>query len=188
MGEDGFSIVEMAAAAALTLTITAIALALIDPLHAAFAAQSEAADMQQRLRVGAGTVSGGLMIAGAGPSRGALAGSLGHYFAPVLPYRRGTNRDDPPGSFRTDTITLISVPATFAQTTLATVGPGAASGYVGVNSGAGCPSGDLRCGFKNGMSVLIFDASGAYDTFSIADVQANTLQIESTGRNLTRTD
>ena len=187
MREDGFTIVEMAAAAALTLTIIAIALALVDPLQAAFAAQSEAADMQQRLRVGAGTLSGGLVVAGAGPSRGLLAGPLGHYFAPVLPYRRGTNHDDPPGSFRTDTITLISVPATVAQTTLATVGPGAVSGSVGLNSGAGCPSGDLRCGFKTGMTVLIFDASGAYDMFSIAGVEENTLQIESAGRNLTRT-
>ena len=43
MGEDGFSIVEMAAAAALTLTVIAVAFALVDPLQAAFAAQSEAA-------------------------------------------------------------------------------------------------------------------------------------------------
>ena len=89
--------------------------------------------MQQRLRVAAGTLYNDLVMAGAGPSRGANTGSLGHYFAPVLPYRQGTNHDDPPGSFRTDTITLMYVPPTFAQTTLATGGPGAVSADIGVN-------------------------------------------------------
>ena len=84
--------------------------------------------MQQRLRAAAGTLYKDLVMAGAGPSRGANTGSLGYYFAPVLPFRQGTSHDDPPGSFRTDTITLMYVPPTFAQTTLATAGPGAAVG------------------------------------------------------------
>ena len=53
MGQRGFSLIEMAAATALTLTVTAVAFALIDPAQAGFAAQLEAADMQQRLRVAA---------------------------------------------------------------------------------------------------------------------------------------
>jgi hypothetical protein len=48
--------------------------------------------------------------------------------------------------------------------------------------------GDARCGFKEGMSILIFDPGGAYDTFSIADVEGDVLRVESTGGRLTRTD
>lgn len=191
MGQRGFSLVEMAAAAALALSVAAVAFALIEPVQAGFAAQLEAPDVQQRVRAAAGALYDDLLMAGAGPSRGANAGSLGYYFAPVLPYRHGTGHDDPPGSFRTDTLTLIYVPPTFAQTTLATVGPGAVSADIGVNVGPGCPSGDVLCGFKEGMSVLLFDpsdASGAYDTFSITDAQANVLHVERTGGSLTRSD
>jgi hypothetical protein len=186
--QHGFTTIEMAVASALTLIITAVAIRLVDPLHAGFAARSEAVDMQQRLRVAAGTLYTDFVMAGAGPSRGPNTGSLVHFFAPVLPYRHGTNRDDAPGSFLTKTITLIYVPPTFAQTTLATVGPNAAAADIGVNSGTGCPQGDALCGFREGMSILIFDASGAFDTFSIADAQANVLHVESTGSSLTRTD
>jgi hypothetical protein len=188
MGQRGFSLIEAIAATALTLAITAVAFALIDPVQTGFAAQPEAADMQQRLRVAAGTLHKDLAMAGAGPSRGANTGSLGYYFAPVLPYRLGTNHDDPPGSFRTDTITLMFVPPTFAQTTLAAEGPGAVPADIGVNIGAGCPSGDALCGFQDGMSILIFDAAGVYDTFSITEVQDNLLHVERTGGSLTQTN
>ena len=191
MGQSGFSLIEMAAATALTLAVTAVAFAVIDPAQAGFAAQLEAPDMQQRLRAASGSLYKELVMAGAGPSRGAGAGSLGYHFAPVLPFRVGTSHDDPPGSFRTDTITLIYVPPTFAQTTLATAGPGAAVADIGVRTGPGCPTGDVLCGFKEGMSALIFDAgdgSGAYDTFAITDAQLNVLHVERMGGSLTRTD
>ena len=188
MREQGFSVIEMAVAAALTLTISAVALALLDPVQVGFAAQPEAADMQQRLRVAAGALYNDLAMAGAGASRGGNSGSLGRYFAPVLPYRQGTSHDDPPGSFRTNAITLMFVPPTVAQTTLATAGPVAVSADIGVNIVAGCPSGDPLCGFKQGMSLLLFDAAASYDIFTIADVQPATLSIERTGGSLTRTD
>ena len=56
MGPRGFSVLEAVVAMALTLTITAVAIALVDPSQAAFAAELERADMQQRLRVAAGTL------------------------------------------------------------------------------------------------------------------------------------
>ena len=58
-------------------------------------------------------------MAGAGAYAGGRQGPLIHYFAPVLPFHQGLTADDAPGTFRTDTISLISVPATAAQTTLA---------------------------------------------------------------------
>lgn len=188
MRQDGFSILETVIGMALMLTITGVAIALVDPGRASFAAQLESTDMQQRLRVAAGALYKDLVMAGAGAYQGANRGSLAHYFAPMLPYRKGTNRDDPVGTFKTDTITLMYVPPTVAQTTLATSGPSMVSAEIGVNWVAGCPVGDASCGFKNGMTVLVHDASGDYDTFTIADVQANVLHVQSTGSTLTYTD
>ena len=145
--------------------------------------------MQQRLRVAAGTLykrsgdGGRRRLSGREPRLRSR-----YYFAPVLPYRQGTNHDDPAGTFRTDTITVMYVPPTVAQTTLATSGPGGVSADIGVNWVAGCPAGDAACGFKNGMTVLLYDASGDYDTFTITNVQSNVLHVERTGGTLTSTD
>ena len=38
--------------------------------------------------------------------------------------------------------------------------------------------GDLACGFQTDASVLVFDASGRYATFSIADVSGPTLTLQ----------
>ncbi len=188
MGQRGFSILEAAVAMALVLVITAVAISLIEPNQAAFAAELERADLQQRLRVAAGTLYKDLVMAGAGAYQGANRGSLAHYFAPILPYRQGTNHDDPAGTFKTDTITVMYVPPTVAQTTLATNGPGAVSSDIGVNWAAGCPAGDPGCGFKSGMTVLLYDASGDYDTFAIANVQSSVLHVQRAGSTLTYAD
>jgi Tfp pilus assembly protein PilW len=188
MRESGFSIVETVIAMALMLTLTAIAIALVDPGEASFAARLESADMQQRLRVAAGTLYKDLVMAGAGAYQSANRGSLSHYFAAVLPYRQGTNHDDAGGTFKTDTITLMYVPSTAAQTTLASSGPSVVSADVRVNWAAGCPVGDAACGFKNGMTVLLYDAEGDYDTFSITNIQSNMLHLQRTGGNLTYTE
>jgi hypothetical protein len=79
------------------------------------------------------------------------------------------------------------VPPTVAQTTLAANGPSVVSADVDVNWEAGCPTGDAACGFKSGMTVLLYDAAGDYDTFSITNVQSSTLQLQRTGGTLTYT-
>jgi hypothetical protein len=182
---------------ALLLTITGVAIALVEPGRASFATQLESADMQQRLRVAAGALYRDLVMAGAGSYQSANRGSLPHYFAAILPYRQGTNHDDPAGTFKTDTITVMQVPTTVAQTTVAafstfsiggTNGPHVVSADIGVNMDAGCPSGDAACGFKKGMTVLLFDRSGDYDTFTIANVQSNVLRVERTGGSLMYAD
>jgi prepilin-type N-terminal cleavage/methylation domain-containing protein len=185
MRQNGFSILEMVVSMALMLIMAGVAIALVDPGRASFAAQLEGADMQQRLRVASGAIYKDLLMAGAGAYQSANKGALSHYFAPILPYRQGTNNDDPAGTFKTDTITLMYVPPTAAQTTLATSGPGVASAPIGVNWVAGCPAWDAACGFKNGMTALLFDANGVYDTFTITNVQSNVLQVERTSGTLT---
>ena len=185
MGQRGFSFLEAVVAMALILAITAVAIALVSPSEAGFAAELERADMQQRVRVAAGTLYNDLVMAGAGTSRGPNTGPFRYYFASILPYRQGTNHDDPTGTFKTDTITVMYVPPTVAQTTLATNGPGAIAGDIGVNSASGCPLGDAACGFKTGMNVLLHDTGGMYDTFTVTNVQANVLHVQRTGGSLT---
>ena len=195
MRQHGFSVLEAVVAMALILTVTAVAVALVDPARATFAPQLETADMQQRLRVAAGALYKDLVMAGAGAYQGAHRGPLVRYFAPILPYRRGTDHDDPAETFRTDTITVMYVPPTMAQTTQAAsaTATGAASGRqvsadIHVNSGPGCPQGDAACGFRSGMTVLLYDASGDYGTFRITKVQSNVLHADRTGATLTSAD
>jgi hypothetical protein len=185
MEQRGFSIFEVVVAIALMLTVTAAVLALVDQSQTGFAAQLESADMQQRLRVAAATLYKDVVMAGAGGYQGANRGPLTYYFAPVLPYRQGTSHDDPAGTFKTDTITLMFVPPTVAQTILATNGPSVVSADIGVSRVPGCPLGDAACGFKPGMTVLVHDASGDYDTFTITSVQSSLLHVQRTGRTLT---
>jgi hypothetical protein len=79
------------------------------------------------------------------------------------------------------------VPATAAQTSLSTKGPSLNSSEIGVNAESGCPSGDPLCGFKEGMTVMIYDDSGNYDTFEITNVQANALHLQHKNDKLTYT-
>jgi hypothetical protein len=188
MRQDGYSMLETVVAMALLLTVAAVTVSLRDASQASFAVEAEAADMHQRLRVAAGTLSKDLLMAGAGVYQGVNKGPLAYYFAPVLPYRRGTKRDDPSGIFRADAITLMYIPSTVAQTTLATNGPSGVSADIGVNGDAGCPVGDAVCGFNNGMTVLLFDSSGDYDPFTITNIQSNLLHVDSASGNLTRTN
>jgi prepilin-type N-terminal cleavage/methylation domain-containing protein len=188
MRQHGFSIVEMIVAIALMVTIAGVAIALVDPARARFVTQLESTDMQQRLRVAAGVLYKDLVMAGAGAYQSGNRGPLSRYFAAVLPYRQGTNHDDPAGTFKTDTITVMYVPSTAAQTTLATSGPRTISADIGVNNVPGCPADDPACGFKNGMAALFYDAAGDYDTFTVTDVQSNLLHVERGGRTLTYGD
>jgi type II secretory pathway pseudopilin PulG len=184
---SGFSLIETIVAMALTLLISAIILALVDQARASFALQPDAADLQQRVRVAADALYRDTVMAGAGVSQGVNTGPLVDYFAPVLPYRHGTNRDDPPGTFKTDTVTVMYVPQTVAQTTLAGAGPADVTADIGVARGPGCPELDDVCGFRAGMTMLMHDGRGAYETFTVIGVQPSGLHIERAAGALTHT-
>src|SRR5258706_8839736 len=96
-GRNGFTIVELLISTAITMAVVAAIFALLNPAQGMFAAQPEAMEMQQRLRVGLDALTRDLMMAGAGTYSGSASGSLGAYFAPVLPYRVGAVAADPPG-------------------------------------------------------------------------------------------
>ena len=172
----------------LMLVVTAGIFSLMNPAQGNFSAEPEISDMQQRLRVGADQLYKDLVMAGNGAYQGSLHGSLLYFFTPVMPFRQGTVSDDPPGTFKTDTITLMYVPPTYAQTSLATHGPSLNSAEIGVNQEPGCPSGDPLCGFKTGMTVLMYDDSGNFDVFSITNVQGSALHLQHNSDNLTYTN
>lgn len=172
----GFTLSEMLIAVAIMVAVTAAIFSLIDPAHGTFAAQPELSDMQQRIRVGVDALHKDLLMAGAGMSSGSAAGSLVSYFAPLMPYRVGGNSADPAGSFETRAMSVLYVPATASQTTIRD--PMAShSGLVTVNLPPGCPVGDDSCGFREGMSVLIFDDAGAFDVFKLRARRGSTFQV-----------
>ena len=104
--QDGFSIVELVIALGLTATTLALVFSAVRPAGGLFASGGEAADVQQRLRAAADALSRDLLNAGGGPAWGDSAGPLLSSIAPVLPYRH-TSGGDPPGTFRTDAVTLL---------------------------------------------------------------------------------
>ena len=152
--------------------------------------------MQQRMRIGVDTLYKDLVMAGAGTYSGAAVGTLGNYAAAILPDREGSLSEDPPGTFKcttpfclsrggSDTMTVMYVPATSAQTTIRNGMP-VQSGEIKVNKQPGCPPKDDLCGFETGMTVLIFDDSGAYDTFQVTNVQDDALHLQHRGQALSK--
>lgn len=179
---SGFSIVEVLMATSLLLMIVAAAFGALRPAQGAFAVQPERAEMEQRLRAAVEAISRDLKAAGAGLSQGERPGPLSDALPPVLPFRQGRRSPDPPGRVRTDLITVLRVAGSPAQTTLAQ--PLAArSSPAQVTAGPGCPPGDPSCGFRRGMDVVVFDDTGAYDSFTIAAVQAATLTLQHNTRD-----
>jgi hypothetical protein len=175
--EGGFTLVELIVASGLTLCIAAAIFAAVHPAEGVFSVQSEAADMQQRLRVAAAALSRDLAAAGAGIDTG--GSPLIEYFPPLLPYRPGRTGADPAGTFRTDAMTLMYVPSLTAQTRTSTAVPARATA-VEVNTTAGCPVTDSSCGLSAAATVLIFDETGSFDRFRVAAVDGARLVLEHT--------
>jgi type II secretory pathway pseudopilin PulG len=92
----GFSIVELLIASAMTMAVVGAILAAVNPAQLMFRAQGDAADLHQRLRAAADTMSADV--------RAAMA---------VRPYRVGATRDDAAIGvyYRTDTLTVLGVPS-----------------------------------------------------------------------------
>ena len=176
--ERGFTVVEMLIATTIMMTVTGAIFSILDPAQGMFKAQPEVSDMQQRMRVGVDTLSKDLIMAGAGSYAGSSAGALYNFFAPVLPYRSGDTTPDAPGSFFDNKVSILYVPPTPSQTSIRDNMPNTAS-QLKVNAQANCPPDQQNalCGFKEGMRVVIFDQSGAFDPITITSVQDAALHI-----------
>lgn len=177
--DAGFTLVEMLIAMAVMLLILAGVFQAFNPAQGSFRTQPEVADLQQRLRVGNERLYNGMVVAGAGIYSGQALGTLGQFFAPVLPYLVGSLHNDPAAGvyFRTDAITIFHVPTTASQCTIRDRMPQPSS-EVKVNAEPGCPANDPLCGFEQGMRVIIFDATGSFDFFTITEVQSDALHLQ----------
>ena len=179
-GRDaGFTLVEMLIAMAVMLLILGGVFQAFNPSVGSFRTQPEVADMQQRLRVGTDRLYNGIVVAGAGIYSGQALGTLGQFFAPVLPYLVGSLHNDPANGvyYRTDAITIFHVPTTASQCTIRDQMPRPSS-EIKVNAQPGCPAADPLCGFEEGMRVIIFDATGSFDFFTITQVQSSSLHLQ----------
>lgn len=181
--EAGYSLVELMVSTAIMLVVTGAVFTLVSPSQGISQAQPEASDMQQRIRVSVEALHKDLVMAGAGPYQGAVTGSLQNFFAPILPYRVGQQNSDPATGiyYRPDAITIVYVPNTSSQTTISSPMPNV-SAEVKVNPQPNCPTGDQLCGFKQGMSVLIFDSTGAWESFAITEVQTSAMHMQHRGQ------
>jgi hypothetical protein len=175
--ESGYSLLEMLIATGILVIVTGSIFGLLNPSQGTYRAQPEVSDMQQRLRVGVESIQRDLFMAGGGTYQGAINGALINYFAPVLPHSVGTLAPGSPDKPDPKAITIMYVPPTNSQTTIRTDMPNE-SAELKVNEQAGCPTGDLLCGFEIGMRALIFDPSGAYDIFTVTQVQDDALHLQ----------
>jgi hypothetical protein len=179
--EGGFTILEMLMATTIMMVVTASVFTLLNPASGTFQTQPEVSDMQQRLRVGVDTLAKDLVMAGAGAYMGTSTGALYNYFAPVLPYRSGTIDHDPDKGiyYRPDTISIIYVPPTPAQTTIRDPMP-ANSSELKVEGELNCPGGkqNALCGFSDNMRVVVFDSNGSFDPLTITQVQDAALHLQ----------
>ena len=91
-GDRGFSLVELIVALGLTLTVIAAIFELVEQSRRRFAAEPDIVDRYQRVRVAVETLSRDLLMARA-----------------VLPYRLSGPTPDPPGTFKDDEVTIVSV-------------------------------------------------------------------------------
>jgi hypothetical protein len=188
--EGGFTLPEMLISTLIMITVTGAVFHLMNPAQGTFKAQPEVSDMQQRMRVAIDSMTKDLVMAGAGTYAGASAGALYNYMAPVMPYRMGTTSSDVTSGvfYRADTISLMYVPPTPAQTTIRDSMPSVSS-EIKVNRQANCPpdKSESLCGFEEGMRLIIFDGSGNWDPMTVTQVQDEALHLQHQGQDLSVT-
>jgi hypothetical protein len=178
--ERGFSMLEMLISTTIMVVVTGAIFGMLDPATGAFNTQPEVSDLQQRLRVGVDSIQKDLVMAGAGTYMGESTGALHNFLAPIMPYRAGDISPDPPGTFRTDAISVMFVPPTPAQTRVNKAMGQGNSQELDVEAQLNCADDkkDRLCGFKPGMRVMILEPEGNYDSMTITHVQAAALHLQ----------
>jgi hypothetical protein len=170
----GYMLVELLVGAAITLAVSAVLFLFAIATQAAVATQGSAADQQQRLRVAVEQLRHDLVMAGAGPSRGAGRGPLIRALPPVVPARMGVSSPDPELTVRDDRITIMYVPESRAQTILRSAMAAASSPLAIDGSAPGCVP-VTACDFAAGDRAVIYDAShegGAHEVLTVAAIDA----------------
>lgn len=180
--EGGFTLTELMITTLVIVTVTGAVFQVLNPAGSMFQAQPEVADLQQRMRVSADSLTKDLVMAGAGAYMGQQSGALMNYFAPVMPY---VYRDDTPVAsyFDPAAITVMYVPPTPAQVdVISAAGNNSQELKVEAQPNCGSDKKNQLCGFKEGMRVVIFDIDGSWDTMTITQVQDAALHLQHSGK------
>jgi hypothetical protein len=171
-GARGYALLELLIATAIGAALLGVLFRFAVSAHTTVAVQGNMSDLQQRLRVAVESIQRDLLLAGAGPSRGASAGPLGRVFPSIMPARLGSAGADPELTFHDDRITVLYVPDTRAETALAVAMVDAGSPLTIDGNAPGCPAA-RACDFAPGDQAVIFEpgaAGGAHDVFTVAAV------------------
>jgi hypothetical protein len=170
-GEGGFSVLEI------VIAMAAFATAVVPVLYVANAgqrvarSQPEASDLQQRVRVAVEKLQRDLMMSGAGPLHGNLAGPLSDLVPTVVPARTGVRSPDSAMSAFDDRLTLVYASENATAVPLAVAMSTVVADVAIDPATPGCPSGGL-CGFADGTRALIVDTAHAgdgYELFTVTD-------------------
>jgi hypothetical protein len=99
--------------------------------------------------------------------------------APVMPYNAFMSPTDPSQQlyYRTDTISMLYVPPTPSQTTIRADMP-QPSAELKVDPQPNCPDDNQLCGFTEGDRLIIFDAEGNWDIFTVTNVQDDAAHLQ----------
>ena len=184
--QAGYSLVELMVSTAIMMVVTGAIFSLVNPSQGSARTQPEVSDLQQRMRIGSDTIFKELMMSGAGPYFGSRTGSLLQFFAPIMPRRLGLINPDGKAVFRNDTITLTYIPNSYSQSTISQAMP-PQSAEIKVTYPPNCPVDRVLCGFTENMSVLIFDNTGHFDTFTLTQVQDDAAHLQHRGQALNHT-
>lgn len=171
--DAGFTLAELLVASALTLVVAGAVFAFIASHVTMAQAQPDAADVQQRARAAADALAGDLHTAGAAGDRGGTDVGFACCLPVVQPRRVGARSADPPGTARTDAITIVRM------------GPGAApvrlrDALVGnrltLEDDPACPAVPL-CGLSERDAAVIFDDEGRHDFVTIGVPEGNSAPV-----------
>lgn len=173
----GFTIAELLVAVALMSLVASAVAVLLTNTDRLARSQSRIVDTQQRARVIAETLGRDLRLGGAGMDRGAMSGALGRVFTPVWPRRVGRLRADAASTARPDVITLVHVPDTVLQTSLAL--PGSPSSGSLVLSP--CAAGAMPCPVVRGATLAVFEPLGRLDLLGVLGSLAGTTLVRPLG-------
>jgi hypothetical protein len=174
----GFMLVEVLVGSTISLAVIALACYLAADVQVAWRSAAARVDLHQRARATADLVSRVLREAGAGPLSGPARANLIRGIPAVLPRRAGRRGAHAFNEFRTDAFTVIhAVAETEHGLLLLPASSGAATLELSPSDGCTLPA----CGFAEGVGVLLLDASGQYDIFTVTAVDGMTLTVRHHG-------
>ena len=172
----GFTLVEVLVGSTLSLAVIALACHLAADVQVAWRSAAARVDVQQRARVTADLVSRLLRESGAGPMSGPARASLIRGIPSVLPRRVGRRGAHAFDEFRTDAFTVIRALEEREHGALLTPAPSGAA-TLELSPACALPA----CGFAEGDSLLLLDASGQYDIFTVTSIDGMRLAVRHHG-------